>query len=115
MDVDSKIKLYNNDLYGVFNDWFVKRYNGRVELFSNSVAINNNSANKFVNMPQPKVLDSEASKVASDVLDSTTTISVVDQSSVVKPTEVKEPGFVSYVLLGVVVAVVSLVILYMLL
>lgn len=119
VEVDNKIKLNNNQVYNNFNSWFVKRYNGRVELVDYNSTPNSipsgSAANQFVNMTQAPVEKSEASALASDVLDNTTTISTVDIDNGVKPTEVKEPGFVSYVLLGVIVAVVSLVVLYMLL
>lgn len=119
ISVDNKIKLNNNEVYNNFNDWFVKRYNGRVEMIGGSstsnVASNGVPVNRFVSAPQVSVESSEASAIANDVLDNTTTISTLDSDGPVRPNEVREPGFVSYVLLGVIVAVVSLVMLYMLL
>lgn len=109
--VDNKIKFNNNISYRNFNEWFVKKYNGRVEL----VDYYNAPVNKFDNVSQLSVTNNEESAIADNVLNNTSTISTVSVSNSNNVSDNKEPGFVSYVLLGVIVAVISLVILYMLL
>lgn len=109
IEVEKQIKFNNNLDFQQFNDWFVKKYNGRVEL------VNYNTApiNKFDNEATSKPDNSADAKLASDVLDNTASMQTLDSDS--NSTTTKEPGFVSYVLLGVIVAVISLVILYKLL
>lgn len=105
IEVENKIKLNNNISYKYFNEWFVNRYNGRVEL----VDYSNAPVNSFENVSQVNV----SNEIADSVLDETSVIEPV--SNVSGGGNIKEPGFVSYVLLGVLVAVISLVILYLLL
>lgn len=109
INVDSVIKFNNNQDFPDFIKWFIAKYNGRVEL----VDYNQAPINKFENVATPQPEMSADSKLASDVLDKTASMDAIDTTPAEKTT--KEPGFVSYVLLGVIVAVVSLVALYMLL
>lgn len=112
IEVDNKIKLNNNKNYSDFNNWFIKRYNERVELVDYSTA----PANKFDNVSSTPILDSAASEIANKALEQSQPLTPPDQSEInVSSDSMKEPGFVSYVLLGVIVAVISLVILYKLL
>jgi hypothetical protein len=111
IEVDNKIKLNNNRSYSDFNDWFVKRYNGRVELADyNSMSNVNAISSEFEKESQ--TMDFASSAIANEVLDETRPIDTINNNVSTSP---KEPGFVSYVLLGVIVAVISLVILYKLL
>ena len=121
-EVFEQIGLNDNVSYKVFNDKFLSMYSDRVCLVSfNNANLSNSLSNNSNN-------DVQSVNMANDNLANTTTISLDDaykefendDNSVVnvKPkslTKKKEAGFVSYVLLGVVVAVISLVILYMLL
>ncbi len=111
IEVDFKI-LFNNDLsYIEFNRWYTKKYNGRVELI------------QLETTPQPvkKEVQTEASLTSTPTLKEET-LSTIDslppddlsENNTVSSTKEKEPGFVSYVLLGVVVAVISLIFLYFL-
>lgn len=114
LSVNNKIGLNNNVDYHIFNDWFVSRYNGRVGLINFDGDVRDSVVNRFDNVSEVVSVDKESSELANDVLDNTTTFtSDVGTNNMVN--DVREPGFVSYVLLGVIVAVVSLVILYMLL
>ena len=108
IEVNQIIKYTNNPSYKSFNEWFVKRYNGRVEL----VDYNTVPVNKFDNIVDNTPISEGASAIANDALDNTSVISTVSDNT---SSSSKEPGFVSYVLLGVIVAVISLVALYMLL
>lgn len=109
--VDNKIKLNNNPSYNIFNKWFVERYNTRVEL----VDYNNAPINKFDNVSNNSLPQNDDSALASNVLDNTAVISTLDSVKNDERNVPSEPGFVSYILLGVIVAVISLIILYMLL
>lgn len=112
LEVDNKIKLNANDAYHAFNDWFVLKYDGRVEL----VDYYNAPVNKFDNTAtMAPVLDDVKSAIANDVLDNTSDINVQSAGNSNSSVSSREPGFVSYVLLGVIVAVISLIILYALL
>lgn len=109
--VDDKIKLNNNPSYGDFCKWFVEKYKERVEL----VNYDNVPINKFSNTAESTVIKNEDSVLANNVLDNTAAMSTIDTSGSGGSSVPKEPGFVSYVLLGVIVAVLSLVVLYLLL
>ena len=120
-EVYEQIKLNNNESYKDFNTKFVSMYNNRVEL----VNYNNPPANKIENTNMPIVENTsiEQNENSNEELANTTTIPLDDaykeieqeKENVKKLTRKREPGFVSYVLLGVIVAVISLVVLYLLL
>ena len=110
INVNNIIKLNNNKQYQEFNNWFIKKYNGRVEL------IDNNQVLTPPNIETPNIEEkTEEQNIASEVLENTNTISVIDDNEDKPAENVGGLGFVSYVLLGVIVAVISLIILYMLL
>ena len=102
--VDEKIKFNNNTNYSKFNEYFVNRYKDRVLLVNYNEAPVNAFENKSVN-------SSGSDMVANNVLENTSVIDTID-TSVNSSGNIKEPGFVSYVLLGVLVAVATLVLLY---
>ena len=109
--VNNIIKLNNNKTYKDFNEWFIKKYDGRVEL----VDYNKSSFdNFFSNDPVNKEINQDKS-LANEVLDNTNSMDVIEDEYIPNETGERDLGFVSYVLLGVVVAVISLVILYKLL
>lgn len=112
--VNSVIKLNNNATYKVFNEWFINKYKGRVELVNFVKAGVPNGLNPFDNNVSKVELTQDMS-IANQVLDNTNNIDTIKDDSSVSSDNVREPGFVSYVLLGVIVVVVSLVILYTLL
>ncbi len=113
-EVNNSIKLNNNRSYEAFNDWFVKKYNGRVSL----VNYLNAPVNRFDEEEKNDIKDNVNlemdTKVADSILENTQSLDNVQENKVYHD-EAREPGFVSYVLLGVIVAVVSLAILYKLL
>lgn len=101
IEVLNTIQLNDNPEYRSFNDWFVKKYGGRIELVNyNPTEVGNVAVN------------AGDSAIANEVLDST---SKEHEEEFIPEKEFREPGFVSYILLGVIVAVISLVILYKLL
>lgn len=136
--VDNIIKLNDNQSYSAFNNWFVNRYNGRVALTKYD---KENIAKKDPTLimdsfqqpatkptaapaapvqapdPTPTPLPVEDpnpnTAIANKVLEATAPLNTgFDEKTL---SQKREPGFVSYVLLGVIVAVISLVILYKLL
>lgn len=113
-EVNSNIKLTNNRAYSSFNSWFVNKYNGRVSL----VDYLNAPVNRFDEEEKNDVKDNVNlemdTKVADSILENTQSLDNTQGNNVYHD-EAREPGFVSYVLLGVIVAVVSLAILYKLL
>ena len=107
ISVNNIIKLKNNLSYHEFNNWFVKKYNGRVELLN----INNQYEQQY---SEKESINNSEIRLADEVLENTNTLSPIKESNK-EVNNTRDLGFVSYVLLGVVVAVISLVILYMLL
>lgn len=130
--VDNVIKLNNNQDYKTFNDWFVNRYNGRVVLAKYNKENNTEKDPTLIMdsfkqpetpapapvpnptpIPAPQEKPDPNTAIANEVLEQTQSLSIGEENEGSSGT--KEPGFVSYVLLGVIVAVISLVILYKLL
>ena len=109
--VNNVIKINNNKSYNDFLTWFVKKYEGRVEL----VEYTKNSLNNFNTNNTTNEEMKEDISIANQVLDDTNSMDAVEDEDSLLDDEPRDPGFVSYVLLGVIVVVVSLVILYKLL
>lgn len=115
-NVDGKIILIKNDAYILFENWFTTRYKDRVECREFNTPKPNPETPIQNIQPQATipVVDTVGEQKASAVLDNTKDIVTNNEQTSTTSNEPKDLGFVSYVLLGVVVAVVSLVILYML-
>ncbi len=105
------VVYFNSALFPNFEKWFIQKYQGRVA----SVKINYQSSEK-VNpiIQEPDTIDNTMTLAASISQSQSADVPLVDEE---KTPEVQENsydfGFVSYVLLGVIVAVVSLVFLYL--
>lgn len=110
--IEKEVYLNQNVSFTNFNNAYLEKYKGRifpVDLFPknevkeevpavvNNVLDNNIVNNGGINMPTEVMEESAV------------------QEEFIPKKRVREPGFVSYVLLGVIVAVVSLVFLYMIL
>lgn len=114
-EIFKNIKLNDNVTYKIFNNRFQSLYNDRIEL----VKYDNNVTN--INTPQTNIPNIQNIQNEEPTIANTTTIPLDDaykELEVENPkvkTRTKEPGFVSYVLLGVIVAVLSLIGLYLLL
>ena len=136
VEVVEEIFITSDTTYQLFTRWFVQKYNGRVKLFTNNVNVipNNNppsAMNDNMSMPSNNIQTTNPVSTASDVPINTqvaSEVSITPESNVSKQSapeieskneqggEInnnKELGFVSYVLLGVLAAVVSLVFLYL--
>lgn len=129
LTVNQKILLNNHSLYENFNQKYIEKYQTRVELY-NLFQKTTNTPNKniFESIPQsdpkpefkpveppftPKPTNNNKADDLEEVIDPI----LYDEPVITSPEkkDSHEPGFVSYVLLGVIVAVISLVFLYMIL
>ena len=111
-----QIKLNNNETYRAFNEKFASMYPDRIELGKYDETITNTFVNQS-NIPVTPIApdNQELANTTNIGLDEAYT--EVNETPVEEKgkTKTKEPGFVSYVLLGVIVAILSLVGLYLLL
>ena len=109
LEVENSIYLMENNAIPAFMTWFIQKYQGRV-ILERQVLSNPISAQ----IPQPTSVE----EVKQDDSFINKTIPNVEIPEIEKPItmdETKDLGFVSYVLLGVVVAIASLIFLYFLL
>ena len=105
------IYFYSNVEYRNFRDWFIQKYQGRVQ----SIEISFVSMQQATVVPEVAVSSLEEQNILMESPQERESVPVVEMTNAseeVVPTPTKEPGFVSYVLLGVIVAVLSLVFLY---
>ena len=113
--VDALVYMNNNSVFSNFNNYFVNKFNGRVALINlniqNNVAAPITPPNVPINqeVPEKKDLPQELDAIYNEEI----TLNSGDLPK--NETNKKEPGFVSYVLLGVMIAILSLIFLYMLL
>lgn len=123
--VNSSIYVVNNDSFKKFTNWFVARYNNRIE-YKTIVDLVRQSGNyNNYNMVETPSINFVVGKTDTPKLDKTAEIEVETFDNYVKdnvPDKSKkterEPlesnaGFVSYVLLGIITFAVSLVLLYL--
>ena len=97
--VERSVSLNENRTYSMFCQWFCQKYNGRVQL-----------------IPYKQEMVESVTPVVNQVTDSNLDVVSENIEEAVPVVQSKGGlGFVSYVLLGVVVAVVSLVFLYFML
>lgn len=132
LEVDKKILLNNHSLYSNFNDKYIEKYQGRVELY-NLIPKHNPEpivSTKEVFEPvssttviptfkpsEPMFKNASVENKSGDVIEEQIDPILYDEPVVREPDANvnKDPGFISYILLGVMSAVVLLVILYMVL
>lgn len=129
--VNSKILLNNHSSYENFNQKYLEKYQDRVELYNlipKTVEQPTTNQSIFGPAPQP-VSEQPAFKPVqppfqqptinntSDAIEESIEPILYDEPAISSPEKKdnREPGFVSYILLGVLVAVISLVFLYMIL
>ena len=105
------IIYFSSEEYANFSDWFVVKYQGRVQKTSLDI-----EAKEVVQVPEALPREAVSAETMTltkaDVEEPVKSELTVDKEEV-SSTKPKEPGFVSYVLLGVIVAVISLVFLYL--
>lgn len=118
LEVFPMIYFYSDNNYQNFREWFVSRHINRVQKFDimleERVPVVQESSEQIQALVQDNTSEAESINVDNSVKDSLP-LEVFDKKDEVVPTDVKEPGFVSYVLLGVIIAVLSLVFLYIIL
>lgn len=125
--VDSMVYFSSEKEYINFQNWFIARHQDRVlgfDMFNyNSITVNNtntllekNNINNSINVKTDNDESIESSKIEKtdnrDIPISSDDINNISKNEEASSINTKEPGFVSYVLLGVLVAVLSLVFLY---
>ena len=104
LNVSHSVYLKNHSVYTMFCSWFIKKYDGRVLL------LNDEQKNLDTNVQESNVTEN----IVNNVTPVDTPVNDVSNDEV-DVTQHGSMGFVSYVLLGVVVAVLSLVFLYFIL
>ena len=117
LEVDMSVYFDEPTDYSTFHSWFIQKYGGRVL----SIQLSPQKVVDSSNLENHQTLDTSASleqqnrTVTADVKNDNIDEEVDAQLSHNQLPEGKDFGFVSYVLLGVVVAVVSLIFLYFIL
>lgn len=113
MQVDTQVLLNSNQSLNLFEQNFVQKYQGRVQL----IDLFAKTSVSVVEEAKPIVVEpkEERTNVIETKIEEVMPTEMLVQESVSSQNikEVHEPGFVSYVLLGVLVAVISLVFLYL--
>lgn len=131
LEVNQKILLNNHASYENFNKKYIEQYQGRVELYNlipkptpkpdmkePIFAPPTEQKNEFKPVEPPFASTSNNNPpINKDEIEESIDPILYDEPVITSPDKKdnKEPGFVSYVLLGVLVAVISLVFLYLLL
>lgn len=115
--IENQILLNANPKYQQFISWFITKYQGRIiltdlELESKPIM----SASSKDPITGPTFQNTESPKIPESPIENVN----IEEEPLIPNTkepqlDTKEPGFVSYVLLGVLVAVISLVFLYLIL
>ena len=107
IEVNNKIILDYNMKYSSFNNWYIPQYKERIELIDLNLHPDNT-------IPKPQINDVKESRVLEDTLPDIKAKELNNNDILNNNKYASAGGFISYVLLGVIVAVISLVILYML-
>ena len=111
LNIENLIYFNQNLEFSAFNTWYIQKYNGRVVLSQISFIGEHFDANNLSSNDLSKeVLADKVNDVADSDFKSVGDSKKSDVIS--KHADKKDLGFVSYVLLGVVVAVASLILLY---
>ncbi len=124
--VNQKILLNNHTSYINFNTQYIEKYQGRVELYDLTPKKNPNTPifepteelpTKEFKPVEPPFNNNQTPNRNTDDLEELVDPILYDEPVITSPEkkDSKEPGFVSYVLLGVLLAIISLVFLYLIL
>lgn len=122
--VNSNIYVINNDSFKRFTNWFVSRYNNRIE-YKTIVDLVRNSGNyNSYNMVETPNINFVVGKNSEPKIDKTVEIEAETFDNYAKDMEIKKievsnnnrksesAGFISYAFLGIITFVVSMVLLY---
>lgn len=125
LNVNQKILINNNPLYENFNNKYIERYQSRVELYNlakktdtaQSIFKPTEELSQSAFKPVEPLFQNQTNNNSKDILEETIEPILHNEPVIASSDKLdtKEPGFVSYVLLGVLIAVISLVFLYMIL
>ena len=109
LEVENYVYINENNEYTMFNTWFVKKYEGRVSL----IKLEQQKEQQIVKEPlfTTNTLEDTTPEINKKEQKPVQITETEDFSNHLEP-ERKDMGFVSYVLLGVVVAIASLILLY---
>ena len=122
--VNSNIYIINNDSFKTFTNWFVSRYNNRIEYktilelvkqsdnFNNYDMVETPSINFVVGRNEEPKLDKTIEMETETFSSMTREISHEDNKVIQKEVKTNE-GFVSYILLGFISFGISLLLLYL--
>lgn len=113
ISVEPLVFLNNDTSFGNFNTYFVNKFNGRVSLIDLNISNQNISSTIISPVNQVIKEKKDLPQGLEDIYNEKITLK--SESNSKKDDNKKEPGFVSYVLLGVMIAILSLIFLYMLL
>lgn len=118
LKVEQKVYLNQNAQFMNFNQWFITKYNGRIEPITIPIffpkkeeSVPTVSSPQVPEQPIEKKQNSEVTTISNP--QSTEVQPNTSESISKEENRGKEPGFVSYVLLGVLSAVITLVFLYL--
>ena len=115
LEVDASVYFIENDSYAMFWEWFVKKYNGRVKKFHLEEKKESDSLENSVISKEMFREVSTQNEPSNDNISKVTPEETMMEDKIPSPPISNAKGsfgFVSYVLLGVVAAVLSLVFLY---
>lgn len=122
--VNSNIYIINNDSFKKFTNWFVARYNNRVEYktilelikqsddFSNYNVVETPSINFVVGKNNEPSIEKTA-EIELETFDNISRETANDMTNKVSSKKENNSGYVSYILLGVIAFTVSFVLLYL--
>ena len=124
LEVNNKILLNNHSSLENFNQKYIEKYQGRVELYNliskptpTPVPDINQNIFEPTPLPQQSIEPTKQPEPTSptNTLEDSIEPLLNDEPVITSPDmkDAREPGFVSYILLGVLVAVISLVFLYL--
>ena len=121
---NSNIYIINNDSFKTFTNWFVSRYNNRIEYktilelvkqsdnFSNYNLVETPSINFVVGKNEPPTIEKTA-EIEVETFDNYVKNIDKEEKKVIERSRVGSAGFVSYILLGIITFVISMLLLFL--
>ena len=109
--VNNSIYVINNDSFNKFTNWFVARYNNRIEYKTILDLVKENGTYSNYNVIETPNINFVVGKDEEPTIDKTVEMELETFDSFAR--DVTSSGFVSYILLGVITFVVSIVLLYL--
>lgn len=116
--VNSNIYFISNDSFNSFTNWYVSRYNNRIEYKTVLDLVKENGSYHSYNVVETPNMNFVVGKENEPKIEKTFEVEVETFENMVKNMEKAEKnntanaGFVSYILLGIITFIVSIIILY---